>query len=50
LYGVIDYDEELIRKEAAGQVWIPGCLVEYDEEGCKLNRHCNACDTNFAAL
>jgi hypothetical protein len=49
LYGVVDYDEELQRKEAAGKVWIPGCLVEYDNEGRKLDRHCNACDQDFHA-
>ena len=49
LYGMVDYDEEIERKEAAGQLCLGGCSVEYDDEGHTQTRHCNACDTDFAS-
>lgn len=48
VYGMVDYDEAMERREAAGKVYLGGCCVEFDDDGRQLNRHCNDCDTNFA--
>lgn len=48
VYGMVDYDEVLEQREAAGKVYLGGCCVECDDEGRRLNRHCNDCDQNFA--
>lgn len=48
VYGMVDYDEAMERREAAGKVYLGGCCVEFDNEGQQLNRHCNACDHNFS--
>lgn len=50
LYGMVDYDEAMERREAAGRVYLGGCCVEFDDEGRQLNRHCNDCDQNFASV
>lgn len=50
LYGMVDYDEAMERREAAGKVHLGGCCVEFDDAGHQLNRHCNACDQNFFGL
>lgn len=49
VYGMVEYDEAMAQREAAGKVYLGGCCVELDDECRQLNRHCNACDLNFAA-
>lgn len=49
LYGMVDFDDALEKREAAGKVYLGGCSVEFDDEGHKLNRHCNVCDQNFSS-
>lgn len=48
VYGMVDYDEAMERREAAGKVYLGGCCVEFDDEGNQLNCHCNACDHDFS--
>ena len=49
VYGMVDYDEAMERREAAGKVYLGGCCVEFDDEGRQLDRYCNACAQNFAS-
>ena len=36
VYGMVDYDEAMERREAAGKVYLGGCCVELDDEGRQL--------------